>query len=153
MKLYREATFKDGLKIINKLRPDDKAEVEGRGFSVLHVPFSLEISEFPTVFFSREGEVAGIAGVGIYDNTKIGQIWMLCTPVIEKHPITFVRGAKSWLKEIEGNYKLLWNIVDARNKGHHKLLKHLGFKALQTVPTGPMNLPYYEIVKTCAYQP
>ena len=148
MKLHRKATFKDGLQMINKLRPDDKAEVEGRGFSVLHVPFSILISEHPTVFFSKDGELAGIAGIGDINNTGIGQIWMLCTPVIEKYPITFVRGAKQWLKEIEGSYTLLWNVADARNKVHCKLLKHLGFKALRVVPTGPKHLPYYEIVKT-----
>lgn len=149
MKLHREATFEDGLRIINHLRPEDKAEVEGRGFSVLHVPLSILTTDHPTYFFSPNGEPAGLAGVGCLNNDKIGMIWMLCTPAIEKHPITFVRGAKSWLKEIEKEYLLLWNLADARNQVHHKLLKHLGFRAIRTVPIGPKNLPYYEIIKLC----
>ena len=66
-----------------------------------------------------------------------GQIWMLCTPLIVTKPHTFVRGAKAWLREVESDYKLLWNVADVRNTVHHKLLKHLGFRALRTVPIGP----------------
>ena len=49
---------------------------------------------------------------------------MLCTPLITSKPHTFVRQAKKWLKSVEPEYKLLWNLADARNHVHHKLLKH-----------------------------
>ena len=145
---YRKATYKDGLMIINKLRQEDKAEVEGMGFPALHIPYAILVSEHPTIFTNKNGEPAGIAGVVRLDN-QIGQIWMLCTPVIHDAPITFVREAKKWLAEAEKEYSLLWNLADARNHIHHKLLKHLGFKALQSRLVGPNNLPYLEIVKLC----
>ena len=150
MKYYRPATYKDGLVVLNHLRSEDKAEVEGMGFPLLHVPLGVLTSEHAT-YFHVDDEPAGIAGVVRLSPTE-GQIWMLCTPLITTRPHTFVRQAKKWLRDVEQEYKLLWNLADARNHVHHKLLKHLGFKALRTVPTGPESLPYYEIVKLCASQ-
>ena len=150
MTYHRPASFKDACVVLNHMRPEDKAEVEGMGFQPLHVPFGVLASEHATYFHVDE-QPAGIAGVVRLSPTE-GQIWMLCTPLIQTKPVTFVRGAKAWLKEVEREYSLLWNLADARNHVHHKLLRHLGFKALRTVPCGPKALPYYEIIKLCAYQ-
>jgi hypothetical protein len=147
-KYYREATYEDGLRVLNHIRPEDKAEVEGMGHEPLHIPFGVLASDHATYFHVGE-EPAGIAGIVELSPTE-GQIWMLCTPLITEKPHTFVREAKRWLKSVEQEYQLLWNYADARNQVHHKLLKHLGFKALREVPVGPYNLPYLEIVKLCA---
>ena len=149
---HRPATYKDGLVVLNHLRPEDKEEMKGTGLPLLHVPFGVFLSEHATYFHDTDGSPAGLAGVVRLSPTE-GQIWMLCTPLITTKPHTFVRGAKKWLKEVEKDYKLLWNIADVRNSVHHKLLKHLGFKALRTVPVGPDALPYFEIVKLCAQWP
>ena len=148
-KYHRTATYNDGLLVLKNLRKEDLEELKGAGMSPLHVPFGVLISEHATFFYDTDGNPAGLAGVVRLSPTE-GQIWMLCTPVITTKPHTFVRGAKAWLSEVESDYKLLWNIADVRNTVHHKLLKHLGFRALRTVPTGPDALPYYEIVKLCA---
>ena len=150
MKLYREATVKDGFLVANQLRPEDKREVEGMGYTPFHIPLCVLGSEHATVFHSPDGEIAGVAGIVRLDN-QIGQIWMLCTPAITKYPHIFVRRSSKWLKEVQKEYRLLWAFADVRNLVHHKLLRHLGFKALRTVPVGPKNLPYYEIVKLCVY--
>ena len=43
--------------------------------------------------------------------------------------------------------------MDSRNKLHHKLVKMLGFKSLDTfVPPPYQTIPYIEIVKLCASQ-
>ena len=149
MKLYRKATFKDGLLVANQLRPEDKREVEGMGQTPFDIPLCVLGSEHATVFHSPDEEIAGVAGIVRLDN-QIGQIWMLCPPAITKYPHIFVRRSSKWLKEVQKEYRLLWALADVRNQVHHKLLKHLGFKALRTVPVGPKNLPYYEIVKLCA---
>ena len=135
--------------VLNNLRPEDKAEVEGLGFPLLHVPFGVLASEHATYFYDKDGRPAGIAGIARLSPTE-GQIWMLCTPVITDSPFTFVRQATKWLKEAERDYQLLWNLADARNHVHHKLLRHLGFKALRSVPCGPELLPYLEIVRLFA---
>lgn len=149
MKQYRPATIRDGLTVAQNLRIEDKAEMEGLGYSALHLPFGVATGSHSTFFFDKDGAAAGIAGIGDLGD-GVGQIWMLCTPVIHHQPITFVRQAKLWLSGVEHNYRLLWNLADARNHVHHKLLKHLGFKAIRAVPVGPEQLPYFEIVKLCA---
>ena len=147
-KHYRPATYKDGLSVLNNLRVEDRAELMGMGHEPLHIPFGVLVSDHAT-YFHWDEEPAGIAGVVRLSPTE-GQIWMLCTPVITTQPHHFARNARRWLKEVEQDYSLLWNLADARNHVHHKLLKFLGFKALRSIPSGPNNLPYYEIVKLCA---
>ena len=61
MKLYRDATVKDGLRVVNNLRPEDRSEMEGIGVSILSLPFGVLISEHAVYFFSKEGKAAGLA--------------------------------------------------------------------------------------------
>ncbi len=148
MNLTRTSTVEDSLRLINNIRIEDKREVEGVGQTVLDLPFLVLNSSHPTTFFTPGGSMVGMAGIVDQVNGS-GQIWMLCTPAIHHTPITFIRQAKLWLKDKQQHYHLLWNLADTRNIEHHKLLRHLGFKALRVVPVGPEQLPYYEIVKLC----
>ena len=150
MTYIRPATVSDALKVANNLRFEDRREIEGLGHSPLTLVWCAETSTHAVSFVNTEGELSGLAGIYTEDNPRVGQIWMVCTPAIEKSPVTFVRQAKQWLAEVGKDYDLLWNMMDFRNKMHHKLVKMLGFKALRYVPVAPYNLPYIEIVKLCA---
>ena len=149
MNHIRTATKQDAVKVANNLRREDLQELEGLGHNRLAVLFSVLLSDVAVSFFNTDGEIAGVAGI-VKESDEVGIIWMLCTPAVELNPHTFVRHAKRWLKEEQRNYRLLWNLADARNLYHHKLLRMLGFKALRAVPSGPQGLPYLEIVKLCA---
>jgi len=151
MNNIRTATVKDALLVANNLRPEDLQEIEGLGHNRLGLPLSVLISEVAVSFWTDEGEIAGVAGIAPDPREGVGIIWMLCTPAISHQPHKFVRQAKKWLAKEQSNYRLLWNLADARNHFHHKLLKMLGFKAIACTPSGPDNLPYLEIVKLCAY--
>ena len=148
MKLYRPATFRDGVYVANNLRTEDKNEIEGFGLSPSSVPFSLLYTEHPTVFTNVKGDIAGVGGV-VRQDDNVGCIWMLCTPAVLDMRISLFRQSRQWLDEFQGEYKLLWNLADARNTMHHQLLKFCNFKAIRTVTTGPYQLPYYEIVRLC----
>lgn len=147
---YREATVRDAFELAKNLRPEDKQELEGMGHNTLSLPFLVMLSSPAIALFDDNGDLAGIGGI-TPDPSKegVGVVWLLCTPVVTRQPHTLVKGLKKWLAGVTG-YKLLWNLVDARNTYHHKLLKLLGFKAIRTVNTAPFFLPYYEIVKVCA---
>lgn len=151
-KYIRPATAQDALYVANHLREEDRQEIEGLGHSPLALVWCVETSAHAVAFYNTHGELSGIAGVGYDDRDRVGQIWMVCTPAIEKSPVTFVRQAKLWLAEVGRDYDLLWNLMDCRNKMHHKLVKMLGFKSLRYVPMAPYNIPYIEIVK-CVSQP
>ena len=150
MKQYRPATVGDAVRVANDLRFEDLRELEGLGYDRLALVFSVLASEAPVAFHAKDGTIAGVAGVVPDADPGVGIVWMLCTPAVQKEPINFVKQAKQWLADEERNYRLLWNLADARNHLHQKLLKMLGFKALRSIPTGPENLPYLEIIKLCA---
>ena len=149
MNHIRKATMADAIEVANNLRPEDLDEVLRLGHDRLGVAISVAFSDVAVSFFNTDGEIAGVAGIGPDAEEGVGIIWMLCTPAVEKNPHTFVRQAKKWLKTEEKNYRLLWNLADARNTYHHKLIKMLGFKALRSIPAGPYQLPFLEIVKLC----
>ena len=151
MTQYRPATIRDGFTVAQNIPKEDLQELRGLGYDLLNIPVGILTSEHPTVFYTKEGEIAGCAGVN-REEGNVGRIWMLCTEAIHKEPITFVRQAKKWLINIESNYRLLWNLADARNHTHHKLLRHLGFKAIRAIPVGEEQNLYFEIVRLCVQQ-
>ena len=136
-------TYEAALEVATNLRSDDRREVvEGHGLNPM-ILLPLAAEEGSAVYFTvPDGKTAGLAGVG-----DGGAIWMLCTPEIERYPITFAREAKRFVDSREE--PLLWNIVDCRNTVHLKLLKFLGFKFLRKVTHGPNNLPFIEFCRVC----
>ena len=134
-------TYEAALEVATNLRSDDRREVvEGHGLNPM-ILLPLAAEEGSAVYFTvPDGKTAGLAGVG-----DGGAIWMLCTPEIERYPITFAREAKRYVDSREE--PLLWNIVDCRNTVHLKLLKFLGFKFLRKVTHGPNHLPFIEFCR------
>ena len=134
-------TMEAAIEVASNLRHNDYREVtEGHGHCPLfHIPMSAFVGD--TYYFqSPNGKAAAIGGV----NTD-GQIWMLCTPIVEQYPMAFVRDCKRMIESREE--KLLWNIVDKRNTAHLKLLKFLGFKFLRELKYGPNQLTFIEFCR------
>ena len=122
------------------LRPDDYREItEGHGVNPLLA--AVRPLEEDNIYFTvPNGETAGMAGV-----EPDGRIFMLCTPAIEDYPITFAREAKKYIESRPEPY--LWNIIDARNTVHLKLLKWLGFEFLEEFEYGPNNLTFIKFYR------
>ena len=129
------------MEVASNLRPDDYREVtEGHG----HNPFYSLLT----------GASVGYSGAWLTPDNKWGAafgigpengIWMLCTPEIHKHPMSFARKCKRFIDSRPE--KVLWNIVDKRNTTHLKLLRFLGFKFLREVTYGPNNLTFIEFCR------
>ena len=140
-KYIHPITMEAAMEVASNLRPDDYREVaEGHGHDPkIAIPICVKNSD--SVYFTApSGNIAGIAGV-----ESNGGIWMLCTPVIYENPSLFARQAKKFVNSREE--KLLWNIVDKRNKVHLRLLKFLGFKFLREVIYGPNQLSFIEFCR------
>ncbi len=136
-----EMTEEAALAVASNLLPDDRREVEeGHGHDPVEIiPQCAQLGQ--TVYFTvPNGDLAGVAGV-----QPDGRIWMLCTPAIKKYPTTFAREAKRYVESRQE--KLLWNIVDKRNRVHIKLLRFLGFKFLRELKHGPNNLSFIEFCR------
>jgi hypothetical protein len=145
-KFIKKATLEEAYYVASNLRKEDWREcVEGHGLQPTHaLPLSLLGDSDSVSFIVPDGRTAGLAGV-----QSDGRIWMLTTPAIHDFPVTFAREAKRFIDSREE--KILWNIVDKRNKVHLKLLKFLGFKFLREVIYGPNNLTFIEFCK-CVHQ-
>lgn len=145
------ATFADGIELIKNIRTEDREEVEASGSSLLFVPFGVLLSEEAYAFHDKYGNLAGIVGI-VRQSPDIGAIWLLSTPAIEDINLSVLRVFKRWIETKGEDYKLLWNLADARNTKHHKLLRFFKFKAIRSISAGPNHQPFYEIVKLCAIQ-
>lgn len=146
----RPTTRADITELIQNIRQEDREEIEGLGHSVLALHLSLEVSENVTSMVAPDGSIAGVAGLVDMGN-RVGEIWMVCTKVIEKNPIALIKGAKWWLPQVSQNYDILYNSVSKDNLVHRRLLKKLGFRGLRYVQPAPYYKPYIEFVKLCAY--
>ena len=134
-------TLEAAIDVASNLRPEDRREAEeGHGWDLMEYA-ELIAQEGTAVYFTMpNGKTAGMAGVG-----DDGQIWIVCTPVIEKYPHSFARGSKRFVES--RTEPLLWNIVDRRNTVHLKLLRFLGFKFLREFRYGPNNLLFIEFCR------
>lgn len=140
-KYIHPATVEAAIEVASNLRYEDHRElVEGHGYDPMVVIPEAVSKSFCVYFTMPNGKTAGMAG--IHSN---GAIWMLCTPAIDEYRITFAREAKKFIESRQE--KMLFNIVDARNVAHVKLLRFLGFKFLRVIEHGPNNLPFIEFCR------
>ena len=142
--IIRPATEEAAIQVASNLRYEDYREcVEGHGTNPqVSLPEAVHYGHCIS-FDMPNGKTAGLAG--IHDN---GAIWMLCTPDIHDYPIAFAREAKRWIDSRQE--PILFNICDARNRMHLRLLKFLGFKFLRKIVYGPNNITFIEFCRLCA---
>ncbi len=125
--------------VASNLREDDWREcVEGHGLDPKQAIPLASLACDCSIFSVPNNELAGIVGIG-----SDCQIWMLCTPAIQKYPLTFAREAKRFIEGRSEPY--LWCLADARNEVHLKLLRFLGFEQKRQTTYGPNNLLFIEL--------
>ena len=140
-KYIHPITMEAALEVASNLLPADRREVEeGHGVDAKEALIDAVQKPSCVYFVVPNGKTAGMAGVD-----DGGQIWMLCTTAIHDYPVTFAREAKRYVERQED--KLLWNIVDSRNKVHLKLLQFLGFKFLKEFKHGPNQITFIEFCR------
>lgn len=146
----RDATFEDAIYVSQNLREADRSELEGLGHTGFQVILGYLFCEDSFTIINYKGEIAGIGGF-IPDEQRNAYVWILCTPALETMGYTFLRRARRHLEERANPfYNMVYALCDSRNKLHHRFLKHMGFKALRSIPQAPHHIPYLEVVKLCA---
>lgn len=132
MTKLRPATRKDAHFLSTRLREEDIQELyASSGMSPLEAllqGLSLSKPHAWALGDSGTGEPYLMGGVRPAGN-GIGIVWLLGSPEIEKHALTFQREAKNMILRIwEGNeYRALCNVVSADNRKAIEWLSRLGF--------------------------
>ncbi|MFG1419929.1 hypothetical protein V5F38_19115 [Xanthobacter sp. V0B-10] len=124
--------------LLKNLRPADRAELEALlGDEKLWKPAILamlgpyhHLPQEAFAMYADSGEFAGMCGVFRYNTPDAfkPQVWMLGTPVLEKHQTEFLRAGRKWVREMADRHGHISNHVDARNTKAIQWLRWLGFK-------------------------
>tara|TARA_B100000530_G_scaffold75944_1_gene45326 strand:+ start:1845 stop:2078 length:234 start_codon:yes stop_codon:yes gene_type:complete len=59
----------------------------------------------------------------------------------------FLRESRKYADEMQENYPLLWNFVDAKNTVHHRWLQWLGFTLIRKIKYGVLQGDFYEFAR------
>lgn len=157
MGIVRRSTLDDARYIAPRLREADKRECD----ALLALPPELVLPEAvcaPTrrvwTFATDAGEPVGLFGLDATPIPQVGTIWMVSTPVINKHPQEFLRGSIRVVTAMNNEYPILTNMMDERNTLHKKWLRWLGFSFLRRIDRwGARSVPFLEFARlkrTCA---
>lgn len=145
----RASTQEDIDYLVNNLRPEDTQEVlasHGSTQEALQMGFDNS-DECWTIIVTDTNEIAGIYGVGKYDET-CAIPWLLTTPAIEKVWLPFLRGSRKWVEETNNKYPLLFNAVDADYTVAINWLRFVGFTFIKKHDKwGVGNKPFLEFVR------
>ena len=129
----------DVLELKDNLRAEDIQECQACG----HTPQeALQTGFIYSECYSAKvkGRTEAMFGVSSYNQPEgFGVIWYLGSDESFKHPIMLVKEGRKQVKKWLEKYKVLYNIVDARNVRHIAWLKHLGFTFVNTVKMNGYN--------------
>tara|TARA_R100001369_G_scaffold86882_1_gene121808 strand:- start:327 stop:782 length:456 start_codon:yes stop_codon:yes gene_type:complete len=144
---YRDSTQEDVFELAAKMRLADIREVKASsGFTPIEA-LQLGFDSGRPQSIIHKGEIIGMFGCAHVDDLT-GCPWMLGSdkiPLIKRDLLT---QSVDWVKEVQQQYPLLINYVDARNKVAIKWLSHIGFSFVKLVPDfGVERIPFYEFVR------
>lgn len=132
-----------------RLRPEDRDE----SYAAFGLPPELTLTfgaRFSDVAFTMVAgeEPVGMFGVsGLPEVPHAGSVWLVATPTLERHAVTFLRGSRPWVDRLHRRWPVLMNRADARNTVHHRWLRWLGFTIYAQEPYGPFGLPFLSFAK------
>lgn len=144
---YREAKLADVVSVVERLRAEDRFEVEASSGKDARtaVLLSLEHSKRTTVA-TVNGRPECIFGLGELTH-KIGVPWMLGTDEVPRHARALLIDAKRTVAKMHEAYPYLTNFVHAENTHSILWLKRLGFEFLPAAPHGAHQQLFLQFVR------
>lgn len=153
--VLRDATPQDAARIAPLLRSIDKVEIGSVSplYPELAILRSILASPGCRIGETLEGVPICIWGVHKRNDSelRVGEIWLVGTPLVYEYSRAFLVESKNILKELEENYDLLYNYIHAENSLHIRWLQWLGFSFLKRHERfGLQGLPFYQFCKICS---
>ena len=149
MAYFRPSEAIDCLKLAPKLREQDKNEVMAshglEPVTALHLSFKLSNKSYSII---HDDEVIGMFGYGPGDSDIVAVPWLLASDKLKEISREFLPQSKTWVEEVNKDFPILVNYVDARNTVAIRWLKFLGFKFIRKIDKfGLGQIPFYEFVR------
>jgi len=143
--IHLPTTVFDCNELVANLRTHDRAEVvaaRGSMITALDLWASVEKCDERFSVFSGDGLIC-IYGLAQHPtHPHVGVVWLLGTPLLDRHMFSLCREAKLMLAQWHKQYAVLTNMTDQRNRRILRWLKWLGFKFVNEVPIGPEAIPF-----------
>jgi len=124
-------------RIAANMRKQDVEEVRASSAIPIHdiLPRSVSISSHGWVITSdKTGEPIAVFGAAPLALPRMGAAWMLGTDGIEDEALSIARHSRRYMDEMQADYDLLWNYIDARNEVSMRWLKWIGFRLVSLHP-------------------
>jgi hypothetical protein len=147
---YRQATLADVLYVAERLREDDLAELRAQTDHPPGEVLSLPLAEgWPlSVGISKQGNPTVLWGHIPDREGDSAIVWMVSTAEIAENVIPFLRMSAEIIEDLNQQYPVLHNVIDARNTKHIEWLTWLGFAFIKVIPGfGIQGEPFYEFVR------
>ena len=151
--VVRDFKKSDIAPLAKNLRHADKQEMYatfGSGSDIYELLEKNTVATTVAKTIEYKGEPIGVFGVadGNEQNFGLGWVWMVGTDRIKEIRTQFLRNCKEELEKMQGDYDILCNYVDARNKVHIKWLRWMGFTFLREVKNyGEEGRTFYEFAR------
>lgn len=145
-------TVREAVSFIAKnLRPADRAEIsatlEGDHEEILLL--STLASSHAWIIVDTSGLPIGICGVAPTFFPDIGTPWMVGTEGIEREALSFIRGTRAVVSDMQAAYPILTNHVDVRNDAAMDWLLWAGFTFTDASPRyGVEGRPFIQFTRT-----
>jgi hypothetical protein len=128
--------------LVERLRDEDKAEIEAAGLSANKALWKSYRSAMLRRTAFVDGEIAAMWGVSGTLMSNVGHPWLLTTPACEKVPFAYVREGKKHASEMLQLHPILSNFVDASYERAIRFLKLAGFDVGKPFPFGKKQMPF-----------
>lgn len=144
--IVRPATPADALYIAPRLREEDRRECRAASGRPPLEGILAGVAAGRCFVADAGGGPFLIGGVGPAA-PRVGAIWLVGTPAMERHKVFMARRGPEWVEEFHREFPALVNVTDARNELHHRFIRWCGFTFLKLRPYGPFGLPFYEFAR------
>jgi hypothetical protein len=125
---FQKATLDDGIQILSNLRFHEARTIEKLQLDAVGLLDKALRNEFPSFVCFVDGEPAAIFGG--HSETLLGEtrLWMLTTPLIEKHQVPLLRASKRFVEWMARTYGPVVGMVDSEFEASRNWLRWIGFK-------------------------
>lgn len=144
---WRLATEDEVFDVVDRLRVEDIEECYAMMGMHPREMFILQGVQ-PETYVIRNAQGDNVALAGVVPDNGMGQVWMIATPLIERHALEFAKYSRPFLEATTSHYPLLYNWVHAANETHLRWLKWCGFTFIHKHESfGALGEPFYTFVR------